>query len=728
MPYIGRGLTSGAQYQKLDAITIDNATTFTMQVSSTAVTPPQEHVILAVNGVLQEPGVGFTVAGSTCTLASAIDNDGGTDTIWGVVAGAAAFNNGLFGNTVTVGEDDTGYDVKFFGATSGDFLLWDESADQLVLSGTMKIKEQADADSDTAAYGQLWVNTATPNELYFTTDAGNDIAITSGTAIAAAATIDDLSDAVSGITNFTNSLILGHQTTGTLSSADQNTAVGYAAMDAITQGDDNTIMGYNAGSGITTGSDNTLIGSGAGDALTTMTDNVAVGLNALGGSSLVDKTVVIGSGAGAAAMTADADGTVAIGYQAGAAITQGQFNTAIGYEALATENLNGNYNTAVGYQALKDNDTADGGNGNNTGIGALALANNTTGEDNTAVGYNAIGVNAVTGANNVGLGKAAAYSLTSGANNVAVGKHALATHTTGARNIAIGTAAMSDTSADADSLVSQDNIFIGEAAGGGTWGNGQTNSNVAVGNYAMDAVLTNSPNNVAIGYQALSALTSGNNNTCVGYQAGDADQTGSLNVLIGSGADVDSTASASRIVLGPNANGGSDNYARVGDNNYGASLNFGGSGNSWGDTSDERIKKDVRNIDIGLDFINKLRPIKYKDVNPSDYPVEIRDRSFFDRTDSSGKAIPAFEKKEIPEPDKEMVGFLAQEVKATMDELGINFSGWEQEEAKEYGSTPLTDEQKAKGGTQRLQYSRFVVPLIKAVQELSAKVEALENA
>jgi len=188
MPYIGRGLTSGAQYQKLDAITIDNATTFTMQVNSTAVTPPQEHVILAVNGVLQEPGVGFTVAGSTCTLASAIDNDGGTDTIWGVVAGAAAFNNGLFANTVTVGEDDTGYDVKFFGATSGDFLLWDESADQLVLSGTMKIKEQADADSDTAAYGQLWVNTATPNELYFTTDAGNDIAITSGTAIAAPVT------------------------------------------------------------------------------------------------------------------------------------------------------------------------------------------------------------------------------------------------------------------------------------------------------------------------------------------------------------------------------------------------------------------------------------------------------------------------------------------------------------------------------------------------------------
>lgn len=35
--------------------------------------------------------------------------------------------------TVTVGVNDTGYDVKFFGATSGSHLLWDESADELIL-------------------------------------------------------------------------------------------------------------------------------------------------------------------------------------------------------------------------------------------------------------------------------------------------------------------------------------------------------------------------------------------------------------------------------------------------------------------------------------------------------------------------------------------------------------------------------------------------------------------
>lgn len=37
--------------------------------------------------------------------------------------------------TLTVGVDDTGYDVQLFGATAGRHLLWDESADSLKLVG-----------------------------------------------------------------------------------------------------------------------------------------------------------------------------------------------------------------------------------------------------------------------------------------------------------------------------------------------------------------------------------------------------------------------------------------------------------------------------------------------------------------------------------------------------------------------------------------------------------------
>jgi hypothetical protein len=39
-----------------------------------------------------------------------------------------------FNSTVTVGVDDTGYDVQLFGATSGSSLLWDQSADDLIFT------------------------------------------------------------------------------------------------------------------------------------------------------------------------------------------------------------------------------------------------------------------------------------------------------------------------------------------------------------------------------------------------------------------------------------------------------------------------------------------------------------------------------------------------------------------------------------------------------------------
>ena len=71
---------------------------------------------------------------------------------------------------------------------SADSLNFKSSADRFKITpsaevrseGPLKIKEAAAAVADTAAYGQLWIKTATPNELYFTTDAGDDIQLTSG--------------------------------------------------------------------------------------------------------------------------------------------------------------------------------------------------------------------------------------------------------------------------------------------------------------------------------------------------------------------------------------------------------------------------------------------------------------------------------------------------------------------------------------------------------------------
>ncbi len=53
-------------------------------------------------------------------------------------------------------------------------------ATKLTVEGSVTLKEQAAADSDTAAYGQIWVKTGTPNTLYFTDDAGTDVQLGAG--------------------------------------------------------------------------------------------------------------------------------------------------------------------------------------------------------------------------------------------------------------------------------------------------------------------------------------------------------------------------------------------------------------------------------------------------------------------------------------------------------------------------------------------------------------------
>jgi hypothetical protein len=51
---------------------------------------------------------------------------------------------------------------------------------KLTVEGSVTLKEQAAADSDTAAYGQIWVKTGTPNTLWFTDDAGTDAQLGAG--------------------------------------------------------------------------------------------------------------------------------------------------------------------------------------------------------------------------------------------------------------------------------------------------------------------------------------------------------------------------------------------------------------------------------------------------------------------------------------------------------------------------------------------------------------------
>jgi hypothetical protein len=67
--------------------------------------------------------------------------------------------------------------------SSGTNLVVQIEDDQVVFNEPIKMAEASAAVSDNAGYGQIWVKNDTPNNLYFTDDAGNDIQLTEGGAV-----------------------------------------------------------------------------------------------------------------------------------------------------------------------------------------------------------------------------------------------------------------------------------------------------------------------------------------------------------------------------------------------------------------------------------------------------------------------------------------------------------------------------------------------------------------
>ena len=504
----------------------------------------------------------------------------------------------------------------------------------------------------------------------------------------------------------TSSIMVGDDATGTIDAANYNTGLGVDVFAALTSGDGNTVLGFSAANDLTTGSENVAIGGYTLDAQTTASYNTAVGYNAGSANTTGSQNTFIGRYAGTA-NTTGAD-CVVVGSGAFSTNTTGTSNTAIGKGAL-NANTTGDYNTALGRDALLSNTTAS----NNTAIGTSSLDANTTGDHNVGIGAGTLGALTGTYHNNVAIGRDALTATTVNSENVAIGAYSMdATDSTSSTQCtAVGTSTMSA------ALAGYGNTAIGHSAiNAGT----STFESTGVGRDALK-VLTTGDYNTGIGSKALIANTTGYGQTALGYNAGLTATTGAGNTFIGNDAGGGTngvTTGIGNTFVGyqTESAGANGNYQIVlgfdtlsvseattftfgrGTGNNRVSNNFD-SNASFARVSDQRYKDEIQdNTDCGLDFINALRPITYKwraksniDSSLPDYDAEATERQH----------------------DTKLYGLIAQEVKEALDDKGItDFGGWYEEE---------------KSGIQGISQEMFVHPLIKAVQELSAKVEELEK-
>ena len=368
---------------------------------------------------------------------------------------------------------------------------------------------------------------------------------------------------------------------------------------------------------------------------------------------------------GNAAMGAMTSGSnnVAVGTNALDAATTADDNTAVGHNAL-TANTSGTDNVAVGFGALDANTEGDF----NTACGSLSLSTATTADNNTAVGYGALFL-LETGGKNTAVGRDAGVNVTTGAQNVYVGAEAGDAATTGANNTGVGYEALGKLTTGAD------NVGVGRAA-------------------ALD--YTTGDGNVAVGVEALENGTTGNNNVAVGKQAGRSVSTGGNLLMLGTSSG-NSGSPGGALTSGNNeVTLGNGDHSKI---NVQVSLSV---------ASDERDKTDFQPLSAGLDFINQLKPYTY---------YWDKRHKYIDWDANPDADLNSITHDGTHKEDWMDIGFKAQDVVALEKSINHNLSD----------KTNLTTSLSHDGKQYALQYEKFVPILVKAVQELTAKVETLEE-
>lgn len=473
-----------------------------------------------------------------------------------------------------------------------------------------------------------------------------------------------------------------------------NTATGLASLLSNTTGNSNTANGYMALQTNTTGSNNTALGYMADVSSSNLTNATAIGNGAsvttsnamqLGNSSVTQ--IFAGTGTTATVITGGLQvtgGTLGVGKvltSDAAGVATWQTPASGG----GSWSLNGNSGTVDGTNFLGTTDNVPF---------SIRVNNQRSGRidqtfENVLFGYQA-GINFNTtvpnnkATENVAIGHQALYSNQFGFSNTAVGFNALysnigsTTSTGGTANVAMGWRSLYY------NTLGSDNTALGTQA--------------LYNNTGFD--------NTAVGEIAMIGNTTGDDNTGIGKAALRYNSTGDYNTGLGYDANVSLGNFQNATVIGAQAIGNGSNKVVVGDNTF--SIVIGGYAN-WSNFSDGRFKENVHEDVPGLTFITKLRPVTYT-VN-----IEKLDEHIMQSMpDSTVKARKTQKQKMYAEAaTKIQTGFIAQEVEKTAKEIGYNFDG--------------VNIPKNPTDNYSIAYGQFVVPLVKAVQELSKQNEDLKK-
>jgi len=275
--------------------------------------------------------------------------------------------------------------------------------------------------------------------------------------------------------------------------------------------------------------------------------------------------------------------------------------------------------------------------------------------------------------------------------------------------------------------------YIGKDSGGtlgyhdlpATTGSYTTNTNQLTVNNSNSVI------NISVGNNS-NQLSAGHNHP---YGTGNGDGNGNSNLSIGNSSN--DAAPGSHPNSGHHSHGNQTVLTTAGaDNLYASAHNHPYSSSNHGNNahnvdyavesyvngqildhrfsvshSDERLKEDIAPITLGLDFLNRLTPRDFNWKSSHLDTLYAEDESM----DLKYKGMAS----------NLQQGFVAQEVKqAVFDETGSNtaFSGLKIGDITEYDST-ITGDSDNMG---RIELENFIPPLVKAVQQLSAKIDVLE--